>query len=720
MSQSFHQGIYSFSNGYERSPTTTKQGMEWISQRVQNFELQQQQQVQTEVNSGEPPVYDDTGGGMLTEMIDFSRGRGKSANHLLLDGQIPSSYRWSQKQQLPLTVVNEAELLLMNPLHVKASSSSPTSTSSLHMSVPNSSDSHHPSLHLQEYHLENPSQFSWVRVNGNEVDDDNTKIGRAMEAQGLSLSLSSSMPNLEAAKFQELRPGDGGVYFFDQGVGPPMNFSGFKNQEPNPNILGNIVTDYSSQVHVGLPASSRIGNVLRNPRYLRAAQELLEEFCCVGKGNLKSPKSENPRTISIVENASGGAVSSASSKDRPPLSAAEKTEYQRKKVKLLSMLDEVDARYTHYCEQMQAIVHSFDSVIGYGAAAPYTNLAQKAMSRHFRSIKEAILGQVKVTCELLGDKDVNGTIGLTKGETPRLRLLEQKFRQQKALHQLGMLDPETWRPQRGLPERSVNILRAWLFEHFLHPYPSDADKHLLSRQTGLSKNQVSNWFINARVRLWKPMVEDIYKEETKDEEQKKVTTVNHHAANELAKSVDSVDEEDHHNQNQNQNQNHNIVSAQTPMTNSKTTTATTILSSSITTMTLVDGRRSEINAVEKDPSKNTINNGQYTLGNQAILQGTPSTTTPTSLISSPTFGHHHGQTLPTYGCFMAIPDEAHVGMHGNATSRATNNINTTGSLVGMGSTSQAGDVSLTLGLRHPSSNLPRKRTEFSLRDFGAF
>ena len=110
MSQSFHQGIYSFSNGYERSPTTTKQGMEWISQRVQNFELQQQQQVQTEVNSGEPQVYDYTGGGMLTEMIDFSRGRGKSANHLLLDGQIPSSYRWSQKQQLPLTVVNEAEV----------------------------------------------------------------------------------------------------------------------------------------------------------------------------------------------------------------------------------------------------------------------------------------------------------------------------------------------------------------------------------------------------------------------------------------------------------------------------------------------------------------------------------------------------------------------------------------------------------------------------------
>ena len=31
--------------------------------------------------------------------------------------------------------------------------------------------------------------------------------------------------------------------------------------------------------------------------------------------------------------------------------------------------------------------------------------------------------------------------------------------------------------------------------------------------------QVSNWFINARVRLWKPMIEEIYKEEFADSPQ---------------------------------------------------------------------------------------------------------------------------------------------------------------------------------------------------------
>ncbi|XP_031126623.1 BEL1-like homeodomain protein 7 [Ipomoea triloba] len=81
-----------------------------------------------------------------------------------------------------------------------------------------------------------------------------------------------------------------------------------------------------------------------------------------------------------------------------------------------------------------------------------------------------------------------------------------------------MMQPHAWRPQRGLPESSVSILRAWLFEHFLHPYPKDSDKAMLARQTGLTRGQVSNWFINARVQLWKPMVEEIYKEEFADAE----------------------------------------------------------------------------------------------------------------------------------------------------------------------------------------------------------
>lgn len=135
----------------------------------------------------------------------------------------------------------------------------------------------------------------------------------------------------------------------------------------------------------------------------------------------------------------------------------------------MAILMQVDRRYNHYCEQMQMVVNAFDLVMGFGAAVPYTALAQKAMSRHFRCLKDAVTAQLKHSCELLGEKDGAGNSGITKGETPRLKILEQSLRQQRAFHQMGMMEQEAWRPQRGLPERSVNILRAWLFEHFLHP-----------------------------------------------------------------------------------------------------------------------------------------------------------------------------------------------------------------------------------------------------------
>ncbi|XP_047974537.1 homeobox protein BEL1 homolog [Salvia hispanica] len=162
---------------------------------------------------------------------------------------------------------------------------------------------------------------------------------------------------------------------------------------------------------------------------------------------------------------------------------------------------------------MKCVTSSFEAVAGGGSAAAYSALAAKAMSRHFRSLRDSIVSEIKATKRGMGEKDA-AAAGL--GETPRLRLLDQTLRQQKARQQMNMMENHPWRPQRGLPERSVSVLRAWLFEHFLHPYPSDVDKHILARQTGLSRSQVSNWFINARVRLWKPMVEEMYLEELKE------------------------------------------------------------------------------------------------------------------------------------------------------------------------------------------------------------
>ncbi len=78
---------------------------------------------------------------------------------------------------------------------------------------------------------------------------------------------------------------------------------------------------------------------------------------------------------------------------------------------------------------------------------------------------------------------------------------------------------------------ATKLMRDWLMDHFLHPvrcgacageprhacrgsdavgwsrppavqYPTDAEKKALAKSTGLKRMQVSNWFINARVRIW--------------------------------------------------------------------------------------------------------------------------------------------------------------------------------------------------------------------------
>ncbi|KAL6795597.1 C2H2 type zinc finger-containing protein [Trichoderma sp. SZMC 28012] len=47
---------------------------------------------------------------------------------------------------------------------------------------------------------------------------------------------------------------------------------------------------------------------------------------------------------------------------------------------------------------------------------------------------------------------------------------------------------------------SVRILKNWLSTHNRHPYPSDEEKEMLQRQTGLNKTQITNWLANARRR----------------------------------------------------------------------------------------------------------------------------------------------------------------------------------------------------------------------------
>ncbi|XP_068651413.1 BEL1-like homeodomain protein 7 [Aristolochia californica] len=372
----------------------------------------------------------------------------------------------------------------------------------------------------------------------------------AIQGQGLSLSLGTQIPSaLQMSSFQ-FRPGTTDISFVGlhqstsgdrddtttRGEQPrhPDLLPAYSDQEMKGDVSNNLQNSTTLKQINSDPNQYALTSTIPNSKYLQAAQQLLDEVVNVRKA-LQQDRERHQNFMSVgmqgLKESDGGSkgggslpsssgMSSnpqeASSNSMTDLSPAERQDLQNKLSKLLAMLDEVDQRYKQYFHQMQIVVSSFDIIAGAGAAKPYTALALQTISRHFRCLRDAINGQIRAARRSLGEQEGLNSKG--SGGISRLRFVDQQLRQQRALQQIGMVQQHAWRPQRGLPESSVSILRAWLFEHFLHPYPKDSDKIMLARQTGLTRSQVSNWFINARVRLWKPMVEEMYKEEIGDVE----------------------------------------------------------------------------------------------------------------------------------------------------------------------------------------------------------
>ncbi|ELW72223.1 Homeobox protein PKNOX2 [Tupaia chinensis] len=74
----------------------------------------------------------------------------------------------------------------------------------------------------------------------------------------------------------------------------------------------------------------------------------------------------------------------------------------------------------------------------------------------------------------------------------------------------SLLDSEDKKSKskRGvLPKQATNIMRSWLFQHLMHPYPTEDEKRQIAAQTSLTLLQVNNWFINARRRILQPMLD---------------------------------------------------------------------------------------------------------------------------------------------------------------------------------------------------------------------
>ncbi|MBA0774380.1 hypothetical protein Gotri_009597 [Gossypium trilobum] len=410
----------------------------------------------------------------------------------------------SEFQAAPAASDGMQTLYLMNPNYVSYSDTHQPATATNIIDKQNSSpgSSSHPQL------------VSAVATAGNSggpldvISQLGLRRSGVSPRQGLSLSLSSQQVPYRSSNVETVIQGQPEVP-----VPPTTSLAG-----DDMRISGSS----PSTVSVVSNGISGVQSVVLGSKYLRAVQELLDEVVNVGKGIKTDPsggtkektKAAKKEPVAAV-NGDGSSAGENGVEPGAELTTAQRQELQMKKAKLVNMLDEVEQRYRQYHHQMQTVVASFEQAAGLGAAKSYTALALQTISKQFRCLKDAISCQTKATNKSLGEEDCLGV----KMEGSRLRYVDNQIRQQRALQQLGMIQHHNaWRPQRGLPERAVCVLRAWLFEHFLHPYPKDSDKHMLAKQTGLTRSQVSNWFINARVRLWKPMVEEMYMEEIKEQE----------------------------------------------------------------------------------------------------------------------------------------------------------------------------------------------------------
>ncbi|KAA8537581.1 hypothetical protein F0562_027189 [Nyssa sinensis] len=340
------------------------------------------------------------------------------------------------------------------------------------------------------------------------------------QAQGFSLSLGSHTL-VPSAQYRQRS-------LYSNIIGPGFLDSAEEATEACNLGAERITNDYSfpggpfasSSVLLNQSCSTLYGTesfaiVIGSSKYLKSAQSLLQELVHVGGRALDLSNEKYVRRLS--RNSRRGSLGFCSELKAELYNngfSAERLELQVKIAKLIGLLEEVERGYEQYYHHMKEVASSFEVIAGPGAGKSYTALALQAMSRHFCSLRDSIISQIDTAKRKFAQDLPRINTGLSQ-----LSLFDRESRHNRlSLQRLGLIQSQrqAWRPIRGLPETTVAILRSWLFEHFLHPYPNDSEKLMLASQTGLTKNQVSNWFINARVRLWKPMIEEMYKEEFAD------------------------------------------------------------------------------------------------------------------------------------------------------------------------------------------------------------
>nr|GMD31168.1 homeobox protein ATH1-like [Ipomoea batatas] len=262
----------------------------------------------------------------------------------------------------------------------------------------------------------------------------------------------------------------------------------------------------------------QLSQFLSGSRYLAVMQEILSQIAKYSLENLNSISYPTNLTddgehspFSLSCSAGTGRGLAVLGADPFPYGAhrtINRVDAETKRKHLLALLQAVDDRYSQCLDELHMVVSAFHAVTElHHPTSIHTHFALQTVSFLYKNLRERIS-----TFILAMGEQYSSSSSSTRSAREEKSFEASFIQKQWTLQQLRKKDHQLWRPQRGLPERSVSVLRAWMFQNFLHPYPKDTEKHLLAVKSGLTRSQVSNWFINARVRLWKPMIEEMYAE----------------------------------------------------------------------------------------------------------------------------------------------------------------------------------------------------------------
>ncbi len=133
------------------------------------------------------------------------------------------------------------------------------------------------------------------------------------------------------------------------------------------------------------------------------------------------------------------------------------------------------------------------------------------MEPHLQQVKEQyklfIQQQIQVNMQahhFLKDStnwEQENQVKVLQFEEELTRLLEG-IQQECELMLQEMISKKAVRKNQNLPKQALDVLQSWFLEHVDRPFPNQQEKDELARRTNLTLNQINNWFINKRGRVW--------------------------------------------------------------------------------------------------------------------------------------------------------------------------------------------------------------------------